>query len=115
MIYVKRNAAGEVIALSRECLPEDRRTSEGWTAARGDDADVIAFTSALTQSANPLSASDLGLVRVLEDLMDLLVARAVIRFTDLPPAAQAKLMERRDTRCAMRNLRLLDDESGEII
>lgn len=108
MIFIKRNARGEVIAASREPVGCDNFESGGWDVANGDDPEVVAFCGLLTESANPLSPSDLGLVRVLEDLIDLLIDRAVIRFTDLPPAAQAKLMARRGTREAMHRLGSLD-------
>ena len=42
-----------------------------------------------------LSDSDAGLARVTEDLIDILITRGVIQFTDFPPAAQAKLLDRR--------------------
>lgn len=62
-----------------------------------------------------LSDSDASLARVTEDLIDILIARGLIQFTDFPPAAQAKLLERRQTR-AMLNppLKLLDDGDGLI-
>jgi hypothetical protein len=47
------------------------------------------------------------LVRVLEDLIDLLITRDVIRFTDLPLPAQEKLMERRSMRQSLGALDLL--------
>ncbi len=50
-----------------------------------------------------LSQSDTSLVRVLEDLIDVLITRSVIQFTDLPEAAQAKLLERRETRASLNN------------
>lgn len=57
--------------------------------------------------------SDAGLARVTEDLIDILINRGVIQFTDFPPAAQAKLLERRQTRATLsRRLQLLDDENG---
>jgi len=56
---------------------------------------------------NPLSQSDTSLVRVLEDLIDVLITRGVIQFTDLPEAAQAKLLERRETRANLSNRLLL--------
>jgi hypothetical protein len=62
-----------------------------------------------------LSDSDAGLARVAEDLIDILINRGVIQFTDFPPAAQAKLLERRQTRATLsRRLQLLDDETGLI-
>lgn len=57
--------------------------------------------------------SDAGLARVTEDLIDILINRGVIQFTDFPAAAQAKLLERRQTRATLsRRLQLLDDENG---
>lgn len=109
MILVKRNADGEVVAISRDG-PGDGLAGQGWSIAKGDEADVLAFTRAVIGAANPMAPSDLGLVRVIEDLVDLLIDRAVIRFTDLPLAAQQKLMERRGTREAMQHLSLLEDD-----
>ena len=54
-----------------------------------------------------LQESDMRLVRVLEDLIDLLIDRDVIRFTDLPLPAQEKLMERRSLRQTLGALNLL--------
>ena len=55
-----------------------------------------------------LSQTDTSLVRVLEDLIDVLITRGVIQFTDLPEAAQAKLLARRETRASLNNrLKLL--------
>ena len=63
-----------------------------------------------------LAASDAGLARVTEDLIDILITRGVIQFTDFPPAAQAKLLERRQTRATLSNrLRLLDDGDADLI
>jgi len=68
-----------------------------------------------TKELDSLSGTDAGLARVTEDLIDILINRGVIQFTDFPPAAQAKLLERRQTRAALsRRLRLLDDDSGLI-
>jgi len=53
--------------------------------------------------ATVLSQTDTSLVRVLEDLIDVLITRGVIQFTDLPEAAQAKLLERRETRASLNN------------
>jgi hypothetical protein len=61
--------------------------------------------------SNPLAESDTGMARVLEDLIDVLITRGHIQFTDLPEAAQAKLLERRQTRANLTHrLNLLPDE-----
>jgi hypothetical protein len=52
---------------------------------------------------------------VLEDLIDLLVDKSVIRFTDLPPQAQEKLSARHSARLSMRALDLLSTDGGQVI
>ncbi|WP_018987946.1 hypothetical protein [Aromatoleum toluclasticum] len=105
MMYIRRDEQGKIIAVSRE--PAD---GDGWSAAGEDDADLLGFGRDIIEGANPMGASDLGLVRVLEDLIELLVERSLIRFTDLPVPAQHKLMERRGAREALQHLSLLDDD-----
>ena len=64
-----------------------------------------------TAGQQTLAGTDAGLARVTEDLIDILIHRGVIQFTDFPPAAQAKLLERRQTRATLsRRLQLLDDD-----
>jgi len=110
MIFVKRDANGEVIAVSREPLDDTGPGRDRWSEVSGDGAEVLAFSRMISDAANPLESSDLGLVRVLEDLIELLIERSVIRFTDLPSPAQRKLMERRGARDALQHLSLLDDD-----
>lgn len=63
-----------------------------------------------------LADSDAGLARVTEDLIDILINRGVIHFTDFPPAAQAKLLQRRQTRAILsKRLQLLDDGDSGLI
>jgi hypothetical protein len=69
------------------------------------------MTEPAVPAPNPLSQTDTGLARVLEDLIDVLITRGHIQFTDLPEAAQAKLLERRQTRANLSHrLDLLPDE-----
>jgi hypothetical protein len=58
-----------------------------------------------------LAESDQALIRVVEDLVDTLIGKDLLRFTDLPEAAQAKLLERRNLRRSVNALNLLDDDS----
>jgi len=59
------------------------------------------------------SALDVAFIRVLEDLVDVLIDKGVLRLTDLPQAAQDKLNVRKGLRCRLNDeLNLLgDDES----
>ncbi|MEZ2721978.1 hypothetical protein ACBP46_11175 [Paenalcaligenes hominis] len=63
---------------------------------------------------NELDLSDAEFIRVLEDLIDVLIANGTIRLTDLPPEALAKLNKRKQTRQHLKgSLNLLDEEDGE--
>lgn len=66
-----------------------------------------------------LSSSDAGLVRVLEDLIDILITNGTIRMTDLPPKALEKLSERKQARQKLtKSLDLInhdDEDEGSII
>lgn len=67
-------------------------------------------------SKNALSQSDSEMARVLEDLVDVLITRGVIQFTDLPEAAQAKLLERRQNRVSLyQRLNLLPDGDNDLL
>lgn len=58
-----------------------------------------------------LSSSDADFIRVLEDLIDVLIANGTIRLTDLPPEALAKLHARKQARRRLRNtLDLINDD-----
>ena len=57
-----------------------------------------------------LSSLDADFIRVLEDLIDALLARGVLRLTDLPPQALEKLHRRKQARQRLQNsLDLIDD------
>jgi hypothetical protein len=64
------------------------------------------------ENAQALSQSDAAIARVLEDLIDVLISRGVIQFTDLPAAAQTKLLSRREARARLSDsLQLLPEDS----
>lgn len=59
-----------------------------------------------TNALERLAGSDQGMVRVLEDLIETLIRKDLIHFTDLPEAAQAKLIERRSLRRSVNALQI---------
>ncbi|HNW63570.1 MAG TPA: hypothetical protein PKJ32_11245 [Piscinibacter sp.] len=94
MPYVHRNTRGEIESLHRsptldaveylpQAAPEVQRFlgREETNDARDDYARLDADT-----------------VRVLEDLLDVLLDKGLVRITDLPPAAQAKYFARKELR-----------------
>jgi len=60
-----------------------------------------------------LQELDSEFIRVLEDLIDVLVANGTLRLTDLPPAALEKLGKRNHARTRLRDsLDLIGDEDN---
>ncbi len=100
MPYVKRDEQGRITAVNLE-------PGEGLAEVPPGSPELLEFMRKLELEQSSLEQSDMRLVRVLEDLIDLLIARDVIRFTDLPLPAQEKLMERRTMRQSLGALDLL--------
>lgn len=69
----------------------------------------------MSDSLERLAESDQAMVRVLEDLIETLVSRNLIHFTDLPDLAQTKLLERRSLRRSINGLSLLEDDDQSLI
>jgi hypothetical protein len=110
-----RDADGCIVTLTRQTLSAEKIEMESWQAVSTSDPEVQVFTQDVSSQADILKRSDSGLVRVVEDLIDVLINRGLLLFTDLPDAAQAKLMERRQTRASMGHRLqsvLLDDDKG---
>ncbi len=92
MPYVKRDGDGRIAAVYQAAT----EGAEELIAA--DDEELKQFLTGGDQEASAkreFMESDLGLARVLGDLIDLLIEKGVFMFTDLPGAAQQKLLERR--------------------
>src|SRR5258707_597978 len=62
-----------------------------------------------------LAASDSGMARLVEDLVDVLINKGVIKFTDLPAAAGAKYLERPSTRERLHSYKNLIVDEKDII
>lgn len=110
MPYVIRTPKGDIVSLHREPVPGSE-----WIDP--ESAEVRSF---VVGDANPDSALDgfrqldADLVRVIEDLVDVLISRQVIRVTDLPAEAQEKLFARKSfrERLPARALRLFGSDPG---
>lgn len=87
------------------------KVGDACSAGGGEDAPRVTEDSLLR-----LQESDLEMIRVLEDLIHLLIHKGVVRITDLPEAAQAKLSERSRAREALGGLAgLINDEEQGVI
>ncbi len=110
MAYVKRDEQGKISAVF------DAPQTGASESISINSEELIAF---LRESENTdharvaLSASDIALVRVLEDLVNTLIDKNVILFTDLPLAAREKLSNREKIRGHLNSLDdLMSDDSG---
>lgn len=106
MAYVLKNGAGKIIATS-----PSENIGNNWTLIDASDKDYLEFLeNALTES-DAFRESDIHLARVLEDLITLLIERNMIRFTDLPQAAQKRLNDRQSMRKQTQLTDILDDST----
>lgn len=101
MAFVQRGGGGEITAVSRE-------PQAGFEELADDHPELQKFLLEVGQISD-LARTDLEFVRVLEDLLDLLMAKNILLFTELPEQAQAKILERQALRRGDDALDILDD------
>jgi hypothetical protein len=95
MPYVKRDQQGDIVAVWKD-QPE-----AGCEFLTDGDPELAVFLGVLKADGNGAEfsvASDLQMVRVIEDVINLLIAKHVIVLTDLPEAVQNKLLQQRHRR-----------------
>jgi hypothetical protein len=95
MLYIERDKDGNIIALNNK--PENGVSEQKSIM----DEEILEFLNRSVDTdpwVQLLSLSDIGIIRILEDLIDLLIQKNVIIFTDLPEEAQSKIRERKRVR-----------------
>lgn len=112
MPFVRRDAAGRVVSLHREQETQDLQYLPL------DHPDVVGFLEPFgerrSQGRGELLKSDLDMIRVYEDLTDILISKRLVALTDFPPAAQEKLMRRRRLRSSLSPItEILSDTSED--
>lgn len=95
MIYVQRDENGKVAALFHSPTEEAK---EELSAYSQEVLDFLLEGKSDESSAEFLSYTDSHVVRVLEDLIDLLIEKNIIMLTELPARAQIKLSRRQKAR-----------------
>lgn len=95
MIFIRRNTDGEINEIDFSPGPNLEEISLF-------DPELKTFlensphSEALIKTV--LDTLDMDMVRVIEDLVDVLIAKDLIRFTDLPDAVQNKLLFKKSIR-----------------
>jgi hypothetical protein len=107
MLYIKRDDEGKIIALHNK--PEAGADEQKSIM----DDEIIGFLNNSVDTdpwMQLLSLSDIGIIRILEDLIDLLIKKNIILFTELPEQAQAKINERKQIRQKLETDHLMVDD-----
>lgn len=117
MPYVQRDSSGKIVAVSAH----ETDSQKEWLEEGSHDLNAFLLDVALGKESNDqtvvqaLGESDLTMIRVVEDVVDLLIEQNLIRFTDLPQRAQEKLLQRRSLRRSINAVQLLGDGENEVI
>ena len=109
MLYIKRDTDGSIISISRQAIPESDEV------VHANDEEVVEFifsNSSNELSKNYLSHTDAEMIRIVGDLVELLIGKNLIMLTDLPEAAQEKILARKQIRSKFNpeSQLLVDDE-----
>ncbi|HET6159249.1 MAG TPA: hypothetical protein VFE34_12965 [Dongiaceae bacterium] len=112
MPFVKRDAAGRIVALYRE------RSDEATEFLATSHPDIAEFADPEGGRAErgTMLQSDLEMIRVYEDLIDVLISKRIVVLTDFPTAAQEKLVRRKRLRSSLSSLTEVlapEDDDGD--
>ncbi len=95
MPFIKRDDSGKIIGIFNE------KQSDTEEELAVNDKRIIEFLKSDDYSEytnHLLNQSDTDFIRVLEDLIDVLLDKHILLLTDLPQAAQQKLLKRKKIR-----------------
>jgi hypothetical protein len=95
MPYIERSTDGKIIGLRTVAGPN---STEAKSLTDDEILNFLKDNLDNTFLKSLLAHSDAGLIRLLEDLIDLLTKKNIILFTELPEKAQEKIIERAQIR-----------------
>ena len=107
MLYVERTENGKIVALHSSPHPH---AGEQKSVMDEEILDFLHTTVSADSRKLLLSLSDMGIIRLLEDLIDLLIHKNVIFFTELPEQAQERIKERKRLRDTLNPQDLMVDD-----
>ena len=111
MPYIKRDASGRIYSIAQQ---QDSQHSEFIAATSQELVAFLTQQTAFDGTKETLAESDKDIARVTEDLIQLLINKNLILFTDLPNAVQQKLLGREKLRSHLnqQNNSFLDDSES---
>lgn len=111
MPYIQRDQHGEIVALtlepsgSGEFIDASDMRIQGFLAvdpAASPNTSGVREKPVEPEIARHLQQADLDMIRVIEDLIDLLEAKNILMFSELPIPVQNKLLKKRGHRQKLR-------------
>ncbi len=109
MLYVVRDSKGKICELHPAPL------GHATESLAADNPEVLQFIHERWRQ-HELTELDRDFVRAIEDTIELLIAKGLILFTDLPPRVQDKLLRRKEVRGQVHYAGYFDDNpDGDII
>ena len=112
MFHVQRDAEGRLIRVEAAPFAGSQET------ASAEDSEIQNWfaNQSVESSLQQLRQTDPEMIRVLEDLINVLMSNGVLRITDLPAAAHHKLVNRSQAREGLGGLnRLIGDDESSLI
>jgi len=91
MLYAIRNEEGRIVSLSET----PQAGAEAVDMKNKEVMDFLSINDEEFSAEEFLQQSDMAVARIFEDLVDVLISKNLIMFTDLPPMAQKKLLGRK--------------------
>lgn len=107
MLYVERARDGKITALYSSPRPD---AGEQKSVMDEEILDFLHKTVSADSRKMLLALSDMGIIRLLEDLIDLLIQKNVIIFTELPEQARERITERKRLRETVASQDLMVDD-----
>lgn len=107
MVYVQRDEEGRVSAVY---LQPQFAGMEKISSHHQDIVDYLKTCDQVEIFNQLLTESDTSITRVIEDLINLLIEKKVINFTELPVQAREKLQHRQSMRQKREQIQLLVDD-----
>ncbi|APX92886.1 tryptophan synthase subunit beta like protein [Halomonas sp. 1513] len=110
-MYVERDKDGNIVTISREATADCKE----YVASDSLEISLFLGNKVVIEETDQLRESDLEFVRVLEDVIEVLMNKGLISFTDLPDAARDKLLTRQNLRRRVNDVGLMDDSDSGVI
>lgn len=107
MFYAEKDQNGHIVAIRKD------PGSDGESVEVISEEELFDFLTSRNETdyyESLLRVTDTRVIRVLEDLIDVLISKQVIMLTDLPDGARQLIGTRKEARRRMQAFRLAEDD-----